>query len=204
MEGMGQVGKIRGGAATSEEQKKLVEERKNAGPRLMSCSDDHSIRLWRRLPKERADGPAQSRLPSIWKNRDFEEEWVEETGLPAVHERPIYAVSWSRKTGRVASTGSDGKIIVYEERWRGADASGDVSMADTTSTGQDQAPLGQNDDPSLTEWVVVAQVDNAHDVFEVNHVVWAPRADKEKGSDDEEVLISTGDDGEVRVWRFQP
>ncbi|KAK3050384.1 Cytosolic iron-sulfur protein assembly protein [Extremus antarcticus] len=206
-EGMEQVGKIRGGNATSEEQKRLVEERKNAGPRLMSCSDDHSIRLWRRLPKERADGPAQSKLPSIWKSRDFEEEWVEEARLPAVHERPVYAASWSRKTGRVASTGSDGKIVVYEERWKGADGSDDVSMADASSTGPDdtaQKQQASTAEISLTEWVVVAEVDNAHDVFEVNHVIWAPRADKGKGADDEEVLISTGDDGEVRVWRFEP
>ena len=48
----------------------------------------------------------------------------------------------------------------------------------------------------------MAEIDNAHDVFEVNHICWAPRADKGKRFEDEEVLVSTGDDGDVKVWRF--
>ena len=57
---------------------------------------------------------------------------------------------------------------------------------------------------SPTEWTVVAVFENAHDVFEINHVVWAPRADKDKRTEDEEVIVSTGDDGEVKVWVIEP
>lgn len=181
----------------SEEQAMLLEEREQAGPRLISCSDDLSIRIWHRVRKDKKEQPAMGtgRMPSIWKNSDFEEDWVEEARLPQAHERPVYAVSWSRKSGRVASTGSDGKIVVYEERWRDRkDQNGDVEMAENAGKKEDvQAQR-------LTEWVVLAEVENAHDVFEVNHVCWAPRADSGKRSDDEEVLISTGDDGEVKVW----
>jgi cytosolic iron-sulfur protein assembly protein CIAO1 len=193
-----QVGKVNGGSATSEEQKALVEKREKAGPRLLSCSDDHTIRVWRRIPKDKTDSSGQ-RLPSIWKNTGFEEEWVKETRLPAVHERSVYAVSWSKKTGRVASTGSDGKIVVYEERWRGSEANGDMTMADGDVVADGQRPA-----QAETEWVILADIDSAHDVFEVNHITWAARADKDKRYDGEEVLISTGDDGEVKVWTFDP
>ena len=192
----------------SDEQRALLEAQEKAGPRLISCSDDQTVRLWHRIPKEKANVPTgQGRMPSIWKNSGFEEEWVEEARLPKAHERPVYALSWSRKTGRVASTGSDGKIVVYEERWRrlggGAkSADGDVDMADGTPAPNGQS-IGQAGEGSgLTEWVVVAETENAHDVFEANHVCWAPRADKGKRSEDEEVLVSTGDDGEVKVWTF--
>ena len=213
-EGADRVGKLDSLGELSDEQKALLEARVKVGPRLISCSDDHSIRVWRRIPKDKPEQPTgQGRTPSIWKNRDFEEEWVEEVQLPAVHERPVYSLSWSRKTGRVASTGSDGKIVVYEEGWKGSkrsekDVNGDTAMADgTPGCGTDPAADGEpgnadNEKASLTEWVVLAQVDNAHDVFEVNHVCWAPRADKGKRHDDEEVLVSTGDDGEVKVWTF--
>ncbi|KAK3673836.1 Cytosolic iron-sulfur protein assembly protein [Recurvomyces mirabilis] len=190
----------------NEEQQAYVATRLEAGPRLISCSDDTTIRIWRKASKNK---PAASgaRMPSIWKNRDFEEEWLEEARLPQVHERPVYNVSWSRKTGRVVSTGSDGKIVVYEERWRkdGAEKNEDVVMAEGTSASESSKSVteevnGQDGHRNATEWIVVAEAENAHDVFEVNHVVWAPRADKGKTTDDEEVIISTGDDGEVKIW----
>lgn len=212
-EGADRVGGPSRDANLSDSQKALLEEREKAGPRLISCSDDHSIRIWHLIPKENRASSAQDRMPSVWKNTDFEEEWVLETKLPAVHERPVYAVSWSKKTGRVASTGSDGKIVVYEERWRNttssqADADGDSTMADRTDGWNGDAAAkndthdGDRSSTALTKWVVVAEIDNAHDVFEVNHICWAPRADKGKRFEGEEVLISTGDDGEVKVWRI--
>ena len=190
--------------ATSDEQKALLEQREKAGPRLITCSDDLSIRIWRKVPKERSeDAAGQGKIPTIWKNRDFEEEWVEEARLPQVHERPVYAVSWSRKTGKVVSTGSDGKIVVYEERWRKQGADGDVEMKyDLQGIETDLTKKASIQSPGLTEWIAVAEVENAHDVFEVNHVTWAPRADKERRHDGEEVIVSTGDDGEVKVWIF--
>ena len=43
-------------------------------------------------------------------------------------------------------------------------------------------------------WSATAQIDGAHGVCEVNHVCWASK------SEDEEVLVSTGEDGSVKVW----
>ena len=200
-EAMGALVKAEG---LSGEQKALLELREKAGPRLVSSSDDRTIRIWRRIPKERSAGAPgqQAGMPSIWKSTDFEEEWVEEATLPQMHEMAVYAVNWSKKSGRIVSTSSDGKIIVYEERWRGSKGSdGDVPMTDTTP-GPEVNGTGNRSD-SLTEWVVVAEAENAHDVFEVNHVVWAARADKDKRRDDEEVVVTTGDDGEVKVWLLE-
>lgn len=191
----------------TEAQKEYVDLRLRAGPRLISCSDDLTIRIWRRVPQDKVEQP-EKKIASIWKNRDFEEEWVEEAKLPKTHGRPIYAVNWSRKTGKVVSTGSDGKIVVYEERWKqekgNGETNGDVILSERP-TPDVEDPDGKNDDGrlnGLTEWVVVAEIDNAHDVFEVNHVTWAPRADKDKKAD-EEVIVSTGDDGEVKIWTLE-
>lgn len=181
----------------NDEQKALLDVRDTTGPRLASCSDDMTLRIWKRVPKEKPSEPTgQGKMPSIWKNKDFDEEWVQEAILPQVHERAVYAFSWSKKTGRIVSTGSDGKIVVYEERWCNGSGA-DVAMRDVSpAPGAEEKVPGSG----LTEWVAVAVTENAHDVFEVNHAVWAPRSDKDKRYDGEEVIVTTGDDGEVKVW----
>lgn len=202
-----------------------VKRREASGPRLLSCSDDLSIRVWRRRPKEKVQ---QSRL-SIIRSGSAEEDWVEEARLPIVHSRAIYAVAWSR-CGRVVSTGGDGDLFVYEERWKkpekkettpatGDAVDGKVENGNTTTAGDvleevttEETPKTPNgheardtkQDPAsdATEWFVVAQIEGAHGVFEVNHVTWAPRPSKkgEDSSGKEDLIVTTGDDGTVKVW----
>jgi cytosolic iron-sulfur protein assembly protein CIAO1 len=148
-----------------------VEKRRQSGPRLASCSDDQTIRIWRRVPSERKEQNALS----IIRSGSIEEEWIEEARLPQKHDRAIYAICWSKKTGRIVSTGGDGKVVVYEERW----------------------------ESESTSWTVIAELESSHDVFETNHVVWASRADRDKKFEDEEVIITTGDDGTVKVWSIE-
>ncbi|KAI4151737.1 MAG: hypothetical protein LQ340_003333 [Diploschistes diacapsis] len=202
-------------ASTGEtpERNAWIERRKTSGPRLASCSDDVTIRIWRRVPREK--GPEQSKL-SIIRTGSIEEDWLEEAQLPKRHDRAIYAISWSKKSGRIASTGGDGKIVVYEERWRKDPIAIGPGMKDETDalngesqggapmdvTGYDKSALPQA--ANVTEWVVVAEFDGAHDVFEVNHIAWAKRADRGKHDESEEILISTGDDGGVKVWALTP
>jgi WD40 repeat protein len=178
----------------TESQIQYIEQRERSGPRLATCSDDCTVRIWRRKPRERDENaPSNTGIPSIIRSAAIDEDWYQDAILPRVHERAIYSVSWSRETNLIASAGSDGKIIIYKERWREPTPNGVVTDEMQTS-----------DEPqSLTEWVVIAELFSAHDVFEINHVTWAKRADKEKRWDGEEVIVSTGDEGEVKVWTLE-
>lgn len=172
-----------------------------SGPRLVSCSDDLAIKIWKRQPKEPPlKENTENRLPSIIRNNNEEEEWFEETTLPPCHERPIYAVSWSVHSRRIVSCGGDGRIVVYAEQ-----PSDDHML-------QNEEPLGLHEGrgitldqskPARSMWKIVAEIESAHGVFEVNHVCWARRADSAKYPGDEEIIISTGDDGEVKVWSLR-
>ncbi|KAL6251664.1 Cytosolic iron-sulfur protein assembly protein [Rhinocladiella similis] len=192
-------------------------------PRIVSCSDDLSVRIWRRELSEaekakRAEkrnttstptGFASSRLPSVIRPMSSMERWVEDTVLPEVHVRSVYAVDWSRRTGLVVSCGGDGAIVVYKEvvdTGSDAEANGDNGAADVVMNGT-TAPAGSSDETApqpyavhKMKWIVVAVIEGAHDEFEINHVCWAERRDKDKRADGEEVIISTGDEGDVRVW----
>lgn len=184
-----------------------IKRRETSGSRLASCSDDMTIRIWRRKPREKSE---QNKM-SIIKTGSIEEDWVEEAQLPKAHERAIYSISWSKKTGRLASTGSDGRIVVYEEVWQYPDDSSSIAITghqngvahNDESRSSDEA---KGDVPAVsveaTRWRVVASLEGAHGVFEVNNVTWAKRADKGK-REDEEVIVSTGDDGVVKVWALE-
>lgn len=184
-----------------EKRAKLLQERVAAGPRLVSCSDDLTVRVWRRVPRDTgADAQGNNGMPSILRNNSIEEEWVEEARLPQRHQRAIYSIAWSKKTGLIASTGSDGKIVVYKEQWLSPEPEPTPTDAASSDETGAQPP---STSPALTQWVAVGEVEGAHDVFEINHVIWATRRDKGRRSEDEEVLLSTGDDGEVKVWALE-
>lgn len=200
--------------AEMEQRRTLLEARRRAGPRLVSSSDDCTARIWWQVPREaQQGGPSAGGMPSILRSYSVDEEWVQEAVLPRRHDRAIYAVSWSRWTGMIVSAGSDGRIVVYKERWRDSSTSdgiqetivaADAAIGD--SERKDEAEAAKHltgVDTSLTEWVVVAEIEGAHGVFEINHVCWALRCDKGKRSEDEEVILSTGDDGEVKVWTLE-
>ncbi|KAJ5226678.1 uncharacterized protein N7469_006684 [Penicillium citrinum] len=178
------------------------EQRVLSGPRLISCSDDRTVRVWRRLPKEGINGinsSATTGIPSIIRPTGSDENWEEDAILPHAHELAIYAVAWSRKTGLVASVGADGRIVIYEERFVQSGA----PAAAVTAEGESEAM--DVDRPLKTEWVIVSVLDGAHGIYEINHAAWAKRADRGVSEDgkDEEVLITTADDGSVKVWTFQ-
>lgn len=114
----------------------------------------------------------EEKMPSILRSRSVEEEWECQGELPKVHERAVYAVEWSATSGRIVTAGSDGRVVVYEE----------------LRTGE------------KSEWKVLAELEEAHGVYEVNHVCWAKRRDRGRSSADEEMIVTTGDDGEVKAW----
>ncbi|CAF9908817.1 MAG: hypothetical protein GOMPHAMPRED_006323 [Gomphillus americanus] len=180
---------------TSPDHTAWLQRRQQSGPRLASCSDDLHIKIWRRNPREK-----QKQNPlSIIRSGSIEEEWVIEAELPQRHDRTIYAISWSASTGMIVSAGSDGQIIVYREKWQE-----DTLMTNNDTDGGPSTSVDEDASKDIagTTWHVVGEITGAHGPFEINHVAWAKRADRGKTSDQEEVIISTGDDGSVKVWSF--
>ncbi|KAI2790438.1 putative cytosolic iron-sulfur protein assembly protein 1 [Penicillium oxalicum] len=191
--------------------KQWQEQHATSGPRLISCSDDRTVRVWRRLPKEShafgANSSAATGIPSIIRPTGSDESWVEEAVLPHAHELTIYAVAWSRQTGLVASAGADGRIVVYEERLvqspREADAA-PTSNSDSIAMDTETDTAGKPSPAVRTEWSILAVMDGAHGIYEINHIAWAKRADRgQVQGQKEEVLVTTADDGSVKVWTFQ-
>ncbi|KAJ5533622.1 hypothetical protein N7513_000124 [Penicillium frequentans] len=184
------------GANATALQSQWREQRALSGPRLVSCSDDRTVRVWRRLPKESAQLGAMSSaatgIPSIIRPTGTDETWEEDALLPHAHELAIYAVAWSRRTGLIASVGADGRIIIYQERI--VSPSVDVDAMETEPV-EGKASL-------QTEWTQFAVVNGAHGIYEINHAAWAKRADR-GAVEEEEVLVTTADDGSVKVWTLQ-
>ncbi|KKK18784.1 hypothetical protein ARAM_005821 [Aspergillus rambellii] len=159
------------------------------------------------VPKERPTGsgiPAASAIPSIIRPTGTDEIWEEDTILPRVHELSVYAVAWSKKTGLLASVGADGRIVVYEERFVPL-SSGEPQPMETDdalgAAGADSSTSASESTHPPTDWKVIAIMDGAHGIYEINHVAWANRADRgrEEGKE-EEVLVTTADDGSIKVW----
>ncbi|KAG4304126.1 hypothetical protein PORY_002490 [Pneumocystis oryctolagi] len=81
----------------------------SCNPRLVSSSDDQTIKIWEKellTPNQLCVTPILS---------SFQETWVEKATLPKVHTGSIYYVSWSKMSGKIVSCGSDGSLVVYKE-----------------------------------------------------------------------------------------
>ena len=182
-------------------------------PRLASCSDDLSVRIWKKKAPSGAveRGGGGPRLPSILRPASSMETWVPDGVLPLVHVRSVYAIAWSSGTGLMVSCGGDGSIYVYKEVAVENSGSGESGGG---ASGCGVSGVGSGGDTEMTdaqgatdrsvgprkEWVIVAQAEAAHGDFEINHVCWARRRDRDRRQNEEEVVISTGDDGMVKVW----
>ncbi|KAJ2901275.1 hypothetical protein MKZ38_002025 [Zalerion maritima] len=183
-------------------------------PRLMTFSADATIRVWtmqddeldqqgQRTPRHAPGSQFMSGFGGIpnTMRASIKEEWHCSAVLPKVHTQQIYAVSWSEMTGLVASTSSDGIIAVYREE--NVQAPEGEAEAAIELDGDVAPPDNHSPTPIAKTWKVVGLVNNAHGPYEVNHVIWCKRFDAgvaKKG--EEEMLVSTGDDGVVRPWQI--
>lgn len=220
-----------GKEVSEERRKQWLDRRSLCGPRLVSCSDDKTIRIWRKQARERnTTSSSATGIPSIIRAEGIDETWFEETQLPRKHDMSVYSVAWSKRTGLIASTGADGRIVVYQERFTADQASSagpDEELPDAGAGATENNALNsstENASQLQTEWRVVASIEGAHDIYEINHICWAKRADRagkqeamsipqngrdisgpafDEGSDVEEILLSTGDDGTVRAWKLE-
>lgn len=144
-------------------------------PRLVTAAADGGVRVWEREVGEEVEEVGGNNpwgaIPGTVR-REMREEWTCKAVLPRAHTRDVYSVAWSAESGMVATTGSDGVVVLYREEEDG--------------------------------WKVVARVEEAHGPYEVNHVTWCKRWDagtERKG--EEEMLVTTGDDGVVRPWQVR-
>lgn len=165
--------------------------------RLASCSDDLTVRVWTRVGRSAGQGGVKA-VPSILRGAPVEEEWVHEATLPKVHTRAVYSVSWSARSGRIVSCGGDGRVVVYEE----LPADTDTEMPNAQEGESSGEGKEETKPHPKSSWKIVAEFEGAHDVFEVNCVAWSKRWDKDKKSDNEEIIVSCGDDGVVNIWEL--
>ncbi len=91
----------------------------------------------------------------------------------------------------MASTGADGRIVVYAEF---------LLEDNPKEDGGDEMDTSE-DNKFKTEWKIVATIEAAHGIYEVNHIAWAKRGDRRGSQTDEEILISTGDNGALVCGR---
>ncbi|KAG8527907.1 uncharacterized protein KY384_006823 [Bacidia gigantensis] len=162
------------------------------------------------VPRERQQ---QSRL-SIIRSRDSGEEWVCEAELPSVHTRSIYAVAWNRDSGRVVTCGGDGLVVVYQEGWLGeekeevvnghTEAGGNNEQMGGVESSEEGGESKADDVGRATTWRIIAEIEAAHGVFEVNHVAWCRKPKSKQENNDKEAskewIVTTGDDGTVKIW----
>ncbi|KAI0036243.1 WD40 repeat-like protein [Vararia minispora EC-137] len=125
---------------------------------------------------------SDDRTIRIWK-RVEEHKWACVHVLDGAHERTIYAVSWgpkpdnagARTLGWLASAGGDGRINVWE--------------LEIEEDAEENSPPRHR---------LLARLEGAHSVSDVNGIVWCPREGYRS------LLASVGDDGEARIWRISP
>jgi cytosolic iron-sulfur protein assembly protein CIAO1 len=148
--------------------------------RMVTCSADTTLRVWRRVDGAPRAEAGTSWIPSTMRAPVQGETWECEAVLPKAHTRAVYAVAWSAETGRVVSCGGDGRVVVYGERA-------------SESVGRDGGGTGGK---GGGKWEILATQEMGHGPYEINHVTWCRRFDGGEG----EMVVSSGDDGAVRGW----
>ncbi|PHH84085.1 hypothetical protein CDD83_2523 [Cordyceps sp. RAO-2017] len=187
--------------------------RKDRFPRLLTCSADATVRVWT-LKEDEADrdGNDSPALRSTGRGAlggvpntmraSLRDEWTCTAVLPKAHERDIYAVTWSSQSGLVASAGSDGTIALYVEAETSRARSCGATGADPVCDIAHFAATGPSS--PTASWGLLATVPNAHGPYEINHITWCNRYDAASACrGEEEMLVSTGDDGLVRPWKVR-
>lgn len=165
-------------------------------PRLLTYSADAMMRVWTLKDDEDGEDGAGARsalggIPNTMR-QSLREEWTCTAVLPKVHDRDIYAAAWSAQSNLVASTGNDGRVVLYKE---------DEDEAMTNGQESDTNP---EELPGSKKWKIVSVQENAHGPYEVNHITWCKRYDADcERKGEEEMLVTTGDDGTVRPWKVE-
>lgn len=131
------------------------------GNYIASCSDDLSIKIWARFKRKDVKGEPGGAFRI---GRTEKEGWYCALTIKDAHERSIYSIDWTEAgswqpqleegaiaLGRIASVGGDGKINVY---------------------GITATPDENQRCDFLIKYDLLAAVESAHGVYDINHVQW--------------------------------
>ncbi|KAL4418689.1 hypothetical protein ABPG77_001259 [Micractinium sp. CCAP 211/92] len=171
-----------------------------AGQRMVSCSDDCTLRVW------------------ACRKEQGELRWGLLSTLSGYHDRTIFSVDWS-KAGLIASGAADNAIRIFGEgvaAARPASAAGEAGGAAAAAAAADEEAAAAAADAAAAEpalrdlflqqggdssggvggsFALVCKQGQAHPL-DVNCVRWHPA--------DPTLLASAGDDACIKLWRWQP
>ncbi|PPR06454.1 hypothetical protein CVT24_002615 [Panaeolus cyanescens] len=183
----------------------------SAGTYLASASDDQTIRIWQRVAKHKFECVLviTGEEPSTPGGKQVEKRF----------QRSLYSISWRAKPEGwgTQSTISDSmqvdgesENVVKEANW--------TSLGWLACTGGDGAvwifelelpplPSAATNKPLPPRATLIASVEQAHDIHDVNSVAWCPTSLKPaEGSESSPPLppmfATAGDDGHIRVWEL--
>lgn len=140
---------------------------------IASCSEDCTIRIWKRnfIEKEK--------LPDI--NTVFrigaadKERWDCVALLQGHFERAIYSIDWDASTasedslGWIAATGSEGKLVVFDIKV-GLSLPLSRSARENRSNRIEQPP--KSAEQPILEYSVVGEIEDGHGISDINCVRW--------------------------------
>lgn len=154
------------------------------GRLLASASDDNTVKIWRRFNAQECaekgivpDGKVPGRSG---------DKWLEVQRIEGHFSRTIYSLSWTigdhadaaQRFGKLAAAGADGKICVFA--------------------------IGEHaETPLRPSTALMASVEDAHGVSDINCIAWAPASRSEDQPNSEQpptMLASAGDDGAIHIW----
>lgn len=168
------------------------------GSLLASASDDRTLRIWQRFPK-----PPIVETGQIVRvgggGPEAGGRWQLSLIIPDAHERCIYSISWTKcpnesqtdgdtNRGWIASGGGDGRIKIWQINVSYIRYSNILHLfwcVFWKQVDQERAVTHQ----------LIAELENAHGVADINCVAWSPRQS--------DLLASTGDDCTSRIWHVQ-
>ena len=180
---------------------------------LASAGYDETVRIWREVHGEwECVALLEQGEGTVWSLA-----WGKDGRLVAVGDDGVPRI-WERVEGGAEEGDGDGKVPSIlrgdsgEEKWRVAEELPKVhvrsiySVAWSARSGRIVTCGGDGRIVVYGEeggsWKVLMQKEGAHGVYEVNCVVWCKRFDKDARGD-EEIVVSCGDDGEVRIWTIE-
>lgn len=77
------------------------------GCRLVSCSDDKTVRIWQNF---KSDGFSKG-----CDAKDDDAVWKNVCTLSGYHTRPVYSVDWNHRNDLIATGGGDNSIYIFKE-----------------------------------------------------------------------------------------